>query len=131
MGVNSGTPGGMEPQRLSKARISVLDSLGLDHDDVLTPFTPSVLVSARGKVATAPVLATTSAGAGESKGGTSSDWAVRGLPLTQEALLGRLSNLLPAPLDTALLADFPRCRRVNSDPERLIPTQIACPARRE
>jgi uncharacterized protein with NAD-binding domain and iron-sulfur cluster len=108
------TPGGRPVEagihgfwREYKNTFSVLDSLGLDHDDVLTPFTPSVLVSARGKVATAPVLATTSAGAGESKGGTSSDWAVRGLPLTQEALLGRLSNLLPAPLDTALLADFP------------------------
>ena len=32
-------------------------------DDVLTPYTPSVLVSKNGKVATAPVLATTDADA--------------------------------------------------------------------
>ena len=37
---------------------AVIDSLGLSRDEVLTPYTPSVLVSKRGKVATAPVLAT-------------------------------------------------------------------------
>lgn len=95
---------------------AIIDSLGLDRDQLLTPYTPSVLVSARGKVATAPVLAV---------GDTSASAA----PLTPDTLrkmiefspimaasqlaaaassspLRQLADLLPAPLDTALLADF-------------------------
>ena len=47
----------------------MIDQLGLSRDEVLSPFTPSVLVSKNGKVATAPVLATGDA-SGASEGGT-------------------------------------------------------------
>ena len=73
----------------------VIDSLGLDRDAVLTPYTPSVLASKSGRVAVAPVLATS---------GTARPSLTP--PLTVEALLQQVSELLPAPLDTALLAEF-------------------------
>jgi hypothetical protein len=85
----------------------------------LTPFTPSVLVSKAGKVATAPVLA------------TDDDAGTAGAVPSPKALLellrfsplagfqqlvaaaappARLLDLLPPPLDTALLADFASTR---------------------
>ena len=77
----------------------VIDSLGLDRDEVLGPYSPSVLFAASsGKVATAPVLAVDDAGAPAPTSAFP--------PLTPDALLQRVAQLLPAPLDTALLADF-------------------------
>ena len=75
---------------------SVIESLGLNLDDVLTPYTPSVLVSKSGKVATAPVL--------RSDGGSAAALSLS--PFSPDVLLKQLSDLLPAPLDTALLAEF-------------------------
>ena len=81
----------------------VIDSLGLDRDEVLGPYSPSVLFAASsGKVATAPVLAVGDAGAPTPTSAFP--------PLTPDALLQRVAQLLPAPLDTALLADFSRRR---------------------
>lgn len=78
---------------------AVLDSLGLDRDEILTPYTPSVLVSKSGRVATAPVLATDEATAAPAE---PSRWQFS----SPDAILKRFSDLLPAPLDTALLAEF-------------------------
>ena len=66
-----------------------IEKIGLRVDDVLSDYSPSVLYSRRGKVATAPVLGAPppprSSGAGA---------------------VARLAALVPPPLDTALLADF-------------------------
>ena len=95
----------------------IIDQLGLSRDEILTPFTPSVLVSKNGKVATAPVLATGDTGAGGA-GGARSLMPDTFLELLQYSPIAaattlaslnpteRLADLLPAPLDTALLAEF-------------------------
>ena len=83
--------------------LAVLDSIGLDADAVLTPYTPSVLVSKSGRVATAPVLAVSTE---TSTASSSSGPAFALPPLSLEAALKRVADTLPAPLDTALLADF-------------------------
>lgn len=75
--------------------IKIIESLGIDMEATLTPFTPSVLVSSNGKVATAPVLGLDDSGPGDSSFCSS---------LMPD--LKRLTDLLPPPLDTALLADF-------------------------
>ena len=85
--------------------LALLDSLGVDAEEVLTPYTPSVLVSKTGRVATAPVLAVTEADSPSSASsyiGLGDGWP----PLSVEAALKRVADALPAPLDTALLADF-------------------------
>lgn len=120
------TPGGRPIEagihgfwREYKNTFRVLESLGIQADEVLTPFTPSVLVSKAGKVATAPVLA------------TDDDAGTAGAVPSPKALLellrfsplagfqqlvaaaappARLLDLLPPPLDTALLADFASTR---------------------
>ena len=87
--------------------LALLESLGLDVDDVLTPYTPSVLVSKSGRVATAPVLAvspTDTASPSSSSSGPRGGLPLQ--PLSLEAALQRVADTLPAPLDTALLADF-------------------------
>ena len=79
---------------------------GVDPDSVLSDFTPSVLFSKNGRVATAPVLAAPPTTSSQSPS-----------PTNPNELLGRLAALLPAPLDTALLADF--------DADRLSPLDRA------
>eukprot|EP00967_Tisochrysis_lutea_P094641 scaffold137664_cov27-Tisochrysis_lutea.AAC.1 len=89
---------------------AMMEAIGLDVDRVLTPYTPSVLVSRTGRVATAPVLglaanavpSTSAAGAVRDGGGSS----VPALPLSPQQLISRFAQLLPAPLDTALLAEY-------------------------
>jgi len=68
--------------------------IGLDLDDVLTPFTPSVLVSQSGRVAVAPVL-----GANECENHTANDG-------NSKNPLKAVADLLPSPLDLALLSNF-------------------------
>ena len=88
---------------------AVLERLNIPIDSVLTPYTPSVLYSSSGKVAVAPVM----------QGGAATDkedefHLTTLLPSivtalrngNQEQALKSLANLLPAPLDLALLADF-------------------------
>ena len=77
----------------------ILDELGLDRDRVLTPYTPSVLFSKTGKVATAPVLATDAPASSQPPSRLPR-------PLAPDELLQLVADSLPAPLDTALLADF-------------------------
>ena len=100
------TPGGRPVEagihgfwREYRNTLAVLDSLGLDADEVLTPFTPTRLVSRTGNVAVAPVL---------NAGGPASPAPaiMRPPPLSPDAAMQRVAELLPAPLDTALLAEF-------------------------
>eukprot|EP00536_Pseudo-nitzschia_multiseries_P009713 jgi/Psemu1/201409/e_gw1.279.73.1 len=74
--------------------------IGLEIDDVLTPFTPSILVSRSGRVALSPVLGEGTTDPPE-KDGTGS------LPKDPASLVtSRLAELLPPPLDLALLSEF-------------------------
>ena len=101
------TPGGRPVEagihgfwREYRNTLAVLDSLGLDADEVLTPFTPTRLVSRTGNVAVAPVLNAGGPGASPAPA------IMRPPPLSPDAALQRVAELLPAPLDTALLAEF-------------------------
>jgi len=100
------TPGGRPVEagihgfwREYRNTFAAMESIGLSVDDVLTPFTPSVLVSQSGKVATAPVL-------GSVPSNTAGPQTAVPLPFAPEALMLKISELLPPPLDTALLAEF-------------------------
>ena len=79
---------------------AVLDRLGLDRDEVLTPYTPSVLVSDSGRVALAnPMVAdddesTPSVSLGDLNWSNPSRFAEQ------------IASLLPPPLDLALLAEY-------------------------
>jgi uncharacterized protein with NAD-binding domain and iron-sulfur cluster len=73
----------------------VITSLGLNLDDVLTPFTPSILVSETGRVALAPVL-----GEPESSVGSSTDMS------SWQSILDTLARDLPPPLDVALCSQY-------------------------
>ena len=75
---------------------ATIQRIGLDLDEVLTPFTPSVLVSDSGKVALAPVLGQ------ERKAQQSSTTNLDPTSL----ITNQLAELLPPPLDLALLADI-------------------------
>lgn len=81
-----------------------IERLGLELDDVLTPYTPSMLVSESGKVAVAPVLGqdeTTNKSSG-TKASNNKSKVFAQLPEP----LQRVAQLLPPPLDIALLSDF-------------------------
>jgi uncharacterized protein with NAD-binding domain and iron-sulfur cluster len=78
---------------------AAIERIGLDLDDVLTPFQPSVLYSQSGRVALAPVL-----GSGKLSNEKPSlqnvDWS------NPSKSLSRIAELLPPPLDIALLSEF-------------------------
>mmetsp|Transcript_2560 Transcript_2560/g.5235 ORF Transcript_2560/g.5235 Transcript_2560/m.5235 type:complete len:620 (-) Transcript_2560:3006-4865(-) len=86
---------------------AAIERIGLELDDVLTPFTPSILVSQSGRVALSPVL-----GDGYDKqkeeGSSKSDSTFGGGLAADPASLvtSRLAELLPPPLDLALLSEF-------------------------
>ena len=82
-----------------------IERLGLELDNVLTAYTPSMLVSESGKVAVAPVLgqdekANKSIGTTTASNNKSKVFAQLPEPLQ------RVAQLLPPPLDIALLSDF-------------------------
>ena len=78
--------------------------IGIDQlDDVLTDFTPSILISEYGKVATAPVLGTSVTAS------TNHNKNMKKDPSTM--LLSSVADVVPPPLDVALLSDF------QADPE--------------
>lgn len=86
---------------------SVMDSLGLDLDEVLTPYIPSLLVSETGRVALAPVLGN------DVDARSDSPLSDRVKPLTPgigpdltgiQSMLNFLADELPPPLDIALLS---------------------------
>lgn len=75
---------------------ATLERIGLNADDILTPFTPSILTSASGKLATAPVLGSRD----EAFDLNNVDWK------NPSKILENIASLLPPPLDLALLSDF-------------------------
>ena len=84
---------------------ATIKRIGLDLDDVLTPFTPSILVSNSGRVALSPVLGNDD----ENKRKISNDSSPLGgsKALDPASLMtNRLADLLPPPLDLALLSEF-------------------------
>ena len=88
---------------------ATIERIGLDLDDVLTPFTPSILVSQSGRVALSPVLGENDAKQDEQKDKKSNDDAAFGRITTMDPaslIASRLSELLPPPLDLA----FGSCR---------------------
>lgn len=87
---------------------AAIERIDLSLDDVLTPFTPSILVSKSGRVAVAPVLGdgnTTSASPGDNQIINNFDFS------NSNALLSKVADLLPPPLDVALLSDFDQGNR--------------------
>ena len=78
--------------------LALLDSLGVDAEEVLTPYTPSVLVSKTGRVATAPVLAVTEADSPSSSASSSVGLGDGWPPLSVEAALKRVADALPLTL---------------------------------
>lgn len=100
-----------------KNTFATMERIGLDLDEVLTPFIPSILVSKSGRVALAPVLGDDSKlkdDGDDEIGKRSLDPRnlLNGLSPTlmngvsSTALAKGLSELLPPPLDLALLAEI-------------------------
>ena len=98
-------------------------SIGLDLEQVLTPYTPSLLVSSSGRVALAPVLGSgTAATAATTNNQTTTmkddfqdlfrilqqlDWRNLGaVDSKMNNFTKQLAQVLPPPLDIALLAEF-------------------------
>lgn len=85
-----------------KNTFAVIERIGLDLDEILTPYTPSVLVSQSGRVALAPVLGDD--GQSTMDPGDFSrekiDWS------KLSSLIAAIANQLPPPLDIALLSEF-------------------------
>lgn len=81
---------------------------GVDVEEVLTPYSPSILVSESGRVAVAPVLGKEVTAEDDVVNPTLSyssllqdlDWS------DPASLLQNIANLLPPPLDVALLSEF-------------------------
>lgn len=78
---------------------AAIERIGLDLDDVLTPFQPSVLYSSSGRVALAPVLGSGNL-SNEKPSLQNIDWT------NPSKSLSRVAELLPPPLDIALLSEF-------------------------
>eukprot|EP00977_Amphora_coffeiformis_P007420 scaffold1605_cov158-Amphora_coffeaeformis.AAC.3 len=81
--------------------------IGLEIQDVLTPYLPSILVSSEGRVAVAPVLA-----GNEHDNKDSSPPLPLPAPWRDVPFVSELVQNLPPPLDVALLTEF-------QDPSRL------------
>jgi uncharacterized protein with NAD-binding domain and iron-sulfur cluster len=97
-----------------KNTFATIERIGLTLDEVLTPYTASILVSQSGRVALAPVL-----GAGE--GGESStnkpekgnnslpglaDFTNPSSSSSSSSIMSKIADFLPPPLDVALLSEF-------------------------
>jgi phytoene dehydrogenase-like protein len=78
---------------------SIMESLGLELDEVLTPYTPSILVSEAGRVALAPVLGKED----DERSNSRKADRMKGIP---SGLSLDLADTLPSPLDIALLSKF-------------------------
>lgn len=101
--VEAGLHGFWREYRNTMATIERIE--GIEVDKVLTPFTPSILVSESGRVATAPVLGSSA----DDTAGNASDSAssrTRVNPFDPTKILENLADLLPPPLDVALLAEY-------------------------
>jgi uncharacterized protein with NAD-binding domain and iron-sulfur cluster len=87
----------------------VIQSIGLELDEVLTPFTPSILVSETGRVALAPVLGETDSSVRHDnpRGSTTvSSW---------QSMLDALARDLPPPLDVAVRSRFDNAALSSAD----------------
>ena len=85
-----------------KNTFAAIERIGLNLDDVLTPYTPSILVSQSGRVALAPVL-----GGPNDDEGSSTARAFQDIDWTNSSsVLSNVADLLPPPLDVALLSEF-------------------------
>lgn len=83
------------------------ERIGLNLDDILTPFLPSILVSSSGRVALSPVLGDKDVVAQENDSAPLPASVSPSNLLDPKALtMTRLANLLPPPLDLALLSDI-------------------------
>lgn len=103
-----------------KNTFATMERIGLDLNEVLTPYTPSTLVSKSGRVAIAPVLGVddtnkelgTSSDRGSGENSISSGSLLTGLSSTlakdllTATLAKTLSELLPPPLDLAILSEI-------------------------
>eukprot|EP00980_Cylindrotheca_fusiformis_P030275 scaffold24618_cov127-Cylindrotheca_fusiformis.AAC.8 len=81
---------------------AAIERIGLDLDEILTPYTPSVLVSQSGRIAVAPVLGDVCNEETDQQNLASKpvDWS------TPRSVLESVATILPPPLDLALLAEF-------------------------
>jgi len=87
---------------------ATIERIGLDLDDVLTPFVPSILVSNSGRVALSPVLgegANTDDEDNKNNNGSLFGRINKGMD-PASLMTSKLSELLPPPLDLALLSEF-------------------------
>ena len=82
---------------------ATIEEIGLDLDDVLTPYTPSVLISQSGRVAIAPVLGGEEI---EGKKALESPRSVDQTAIGSSFILSQIQRELPPPLDIALLSEF-------------------------
>eukprot|EP00957_Ditylum_brightwellii_P210793 15365405-Ditylum_brightwellii.AAC.1 len=86
---------------------AVLERLeGVEIDDILTPYNPSVLYSKSGRVALAPVLAEKKAGKNGEVKKMSAFPLIDPFNTSPDNLLQPLADLLPPPLDVAILSEF-------------------------
>lgn len=90
---------------------AIENRIGLDLDDVLTPYTPSILVSQEGRVAVAPVLGRNDDVAPASETSTMAAKIPGSLP--DIPLLSQIVQNLPPPLDVALLTEFDKESRLS------------------
>mmetsp|Transcript_5489 Transcript_5489/g.8197 ORF Transcript_5489/g.8197 Transcript_5489/m.8197 type:complete len:700 (-) Transcript_5489:1359-3458(-) len=90
-----------------KNTFAVLERLeGVEIDDILTPYNPSVLYSKSGRVALAPVLAEKKAGKNGEVEKMSAFPLIDPFNTSPDNLLQPLADLLPPPLDVAILSEF-------------------------
>jgi len=98
-----------------KNTFSQIEKIGLDVDQVLSPYSPSTLFSRNGKVATAPVLVDE----GESKTQPTLN------DLSEESLRKYVAANLPPPLDLPLLAKLEDSKSNGKGDGRLDPIDLA------
>jgi uncharacterized protein with NAD-binding domain and iron-sulfur cluster len=96
---------------------AAIERIGLELDDVLTEYTPSILVSQSGRVALAPVLgeAASTSSSSPSSDAKRQEYTRSPFPLPRgledltnpnSAILSRIKEQLPPPLDVALFSEF-------------------------
>jgi hypothetical protein len=81
---------------------AAIERIGLDIDEILTPYTPSILVSQSGRVALAPVL-----GNEDEESDINKDFSLEDVDWKQSSsVIKTLASFLPPPLDIAILSEF-------------------------
>ena len=85
---------------------ATMERIGLNLDDVLTPFTPSILVSQSGRVALSPVLGEQNGQINSEENDNKKKSSGSINAMDPASIVASLSELLPPPLDLALLSEF-------------------------